>query len=115
MVGRVADIQIKPYEPPPGVSDLAELFSSVRQRPYAMLLLSGGDLDCAGYSLMGWDPFLVLRAQGRRVTVQQGTDTQALDANPFDVLAEFWGHWSCRGTPRWRPCPLALWGFWPTI
>jgi para-aminobenzoate synthetase component 1 len=91
MVGRVADIQIKPYEPPPGVAGLAELFAAVRQRPYAMLLLSGGDLDCARYSLMGWDPFLVLRAQGRRVKVQQGSDIRFLDANPFDVLAEVLG------------------------
>jgi para-aminobenzoate synthetase component 1 len=88
MIGRVADIQIKPYEPPPGVAGLAELFTAVRLRPYAMLLLSGGDLDCAGYSLMGWDPYLVLRAKGRRVTLKQNGDTRVLDANPFDVLAE---------------------------
>ena len=83
MFGRVVDIEVKPYEPPPGVGDLAELFTAVRQRPYAMLLLSGGDLDCAGYSLMGWDPFLVLRAKGRRVLVQQDGDTRVCDGNPF--------------------------------
>jgi para-aminobenzoate synthetase component 1 len=85
------DIQIQPYEPPPGVSNLAELFISIRQRPYAMLLLSGGDLDCARYSLMGWDPFLVLRSEGRRVGVQQENGPQVYDANPFDVLAEVLG------------------------
>ncbi|MFZ5450053.1 MAG: aminodeoxychorismate synthase component I [Thermodesulfobacteriota bacterium] len=88
MVGRVVDIQIKPYEPPPGVSSLAELFAAVRQRPYAMLLLSGGNLDCANYSLMGWGPYLVLRSKGRRVSVQQGTSQRVYDSNPFDVLEE---------------------------
>ncbi|MGA9754500.1 MAG: aminodeoxychorismate synthase component I [Desulfobaccales bacterium] len=88
MVGRVVDIEVKPYEPPPGVSDLAELFSAVRQRPYAMLLLSGGELDCAGYSLMGWDPFLVLRAKGRRVRLEQDGDTRVSDADPFVVLED---------------------------
>ena len=31
--------------PPPGVNDLADLFTAIRQQPYAMLLLSGGDSD----------------------------------------------------------------------
>jgi para-aminobenzoate synthetase component 1 len=88
VVGRVVDIDIKPYEPPPGVRDLADLFSAVRLRPYAMLLLSGGELDCAGYSLMGWDPFLVLRAKGRQILVQQDGDTRVHEGNPFDVLEE---------------------------
>ena len=91
MIGRVVDIDIKPYEPPPGVGGLAELFTAVRQRPYAMLLLSGGDLDCAGYSLMGWDPFLVLRAKGRRVGVQQDGDTRVYEADPFVVLEDLLG------------------------
>ena len=83
MFGRIVDIEVKPYEPPPGVGDLADLFTAVRQRPYAMLLLSGGDLDCAGYSLMGWDPFLVVRAKGRRVEVRQGGDTRVCRGRPL--------------------------------
>ena len=59
MFGRIVDIDVKPFSPPPGVHNLADLFVAIRQRPYAMLLLSGGDLDCAGCSIMGWDPFLV--------------------------------------------------------
>jgi aminodeoxychorismate synthase component I len=88
MFGRIVDIEVQPYEPPPGVQDLADLFSAVRLRPYAMLLLSGGDLDCAGHSLMGWDPFLVLRARGRQVRVQRHGDTRVCDGDPFDVLEE---------------------------
>ncbi len=88
MIGRIVDIEVKPYAPSPGVADLAELFSAVRQQPYAMLLLSGGDLDCSRYSLMGWDPFCILKARGRRVSVHQSGDNRLYDANPFDVLAE---------------------------
>jgi para-aminobenzoate synthetase component 1 len=88
MIGRIVDIAVKPYEPPPGVGDLAALFSALRQQPYAMLLLSGGNLDCAGYSVMGWAPCLVLRAKGRRVMLQQNGNMQVLDANPFDLLGE---------------------------
>jgi para-aminobenzoate synthetase component 1 len=111
MVGRVVDIEVKPYEPPPGVNDLAELFGAVRQRPYAMLLLSGGDLDCAGHSLMGWDPLLVLRAKGRRVLVQQGDDTQTYDGNPFDVLAEVLGALELPGDTPLVPMAVGAMGF----
>jgi len=110
-VGRVVDIQIKPYEPPPGIGDLAELGSCVRQRPYAMLLLSGGDLDCAGHSLLGWDPFLVLRAKGRRVAVQQHGDTRVLDANPFEVLGEVLAALELPGDTPLAPMAAGAMGF----
>jgi len=84
--GRIVDLQVSPYSPPPGVQDLADLFVAIRRRPYAMLLLSGGDLDCAGYSLMGWDPFLVLRAKGDQVSWQRDGAIQVCRGNPFTVL-----------------------------
>ncbi len=111
MVGRIADIDIKAYEPPPGVGDLAELFSAVRQRPYAMLLLSGGDLDCAGYSIMGWDPFLVLTAKGRRVVVQQDGDSRVYEANPFDVLEDVLGALELPGESPLAPLAAGGLGF----
>ena len=86
MFGRIVDLQVSPYSPPPGVQDLADLFVAIRRRPYAMLLLSGGDLDCAGYSLMGWDPFLVLRAKGDQVSWQRDGAIQVCRGNPFTVL-----------------------------
>ena len=86
MFGRIVDLQVSPYSPPPGVQDLADLFVAIRRRPYAMLLLSGGELDCAGYSLMGWDPFLVLRAKGDQVSWQRDGAIQVCRGNPFTIL-----------------------------
>ncbi|MCK9375321.1 MAG: aminodeoxychorismate synthase component I [Syntrophobacterales bacterium] len=111
MVGRIVELEIKPYEPPPGISDLAELFTAVRQRPYAMLLLSGGDLDCAGFSVMGWDPFLVLTARGRQVTVQQDRDTRVYEANPFDVLEDLLGVLELPGEAPLAPLAAGGLGF----
>ncbi|MBM4275146.1 MAG: aminodeoxychorismate synthase component I [Deltaproteobacteria bacterium] len=89
MYGRVADIQIKPYQPPQGAVNLADLFTPLRRQPHAMLLLSGGDLDCAGYSLMGWDPFLVIKAKGRQVSISGPANDQLYaDADPFQALEE---------------------------
>jgi para-aminobenzoate synthetase component 1 len=111
MIGRVVDIEVKPYEPPPGVGDLADLFTAIRQRPYAMLLLSGGELDCAGYSLMGWDPFLVLRAKGRQVLVHQEGDRRVYDANPFTVLEDLLGGLELPGDSPLRPMAAGGLGF----
>jgi para-aminobenzoate synthetase component 1 len=111
MIGRVVDIDIKPYEPPPGVGDLAALFTAMRQRPYAMLLLSGGELDCAGYSLMGWDPFLILRAKGGQVLVHQEGDRRVYDANPFTVLEDLLGGLELSGDSPLLPMAAGGLGF----
>jgi len=86
--GRIVDIEVRPFAPPPGVQDLADLFGAIRRRPYAMLLLSGGELDCAGYSLMGWDPFLVLQAKGAQVSLTRQGSSQVCQGNPFTVLED---------------------------
>src|SRR4030065_530075 len=86
MFGRIVDLYVAPYEPPPGVDHLAAWFTPLRRQPYAMLLLSGGELDCAGYSLLGWDPFLVLKTKGRGVEVSWGNEERIYQADPFPVL-----------------------------
>jgi para-aminobenzoate synthetase component 1 len=111
MIGRVVDIDIQPYEPPPGVSGLAELFVALRRRPYAMLLLSGGDLDCAGYSLMGWDPFLVLRARGRRIWLQHDGGPRVSEADPFVVLEDILGTLALPGDSPLPPMAAGGLGF----
>jgi para-aminobenzoate synthetase component 1 len=111
MIGRVVDLDIKSYEPPPGVENLADLFASVRGRPYAMLLLSGGELDCAGYSLMGWDPFLVLRAKGRRVLVQQEGVTKEYETDPWVVLEDLLGALALPGDSPLAPMAAGGLGF----
>jgi para-aminobenzoate synthetase component I len=88
MFGRIVDIEVKPFSAPPGVNDLADLFGAVRERPYAMLLLSGGDLDCAGYSILGWDPFLVLRSKGEDTELHGDRDSRLCQGNPFNILED---------------------------
>ncbi len=111
MFGRIVDLKVTPYEPPAGVADLAALFAPLRRQPYAMLLLSGGDLDCAGYSLMGWDPFLVMRAKGRRVEVIRGDGEEIFSADPFAVLAEVLDSLELPGPSPIQPCAAGGFGF----
>ncbi len=111
MFGRIVDLQVVPYFPPGGVRDLADLFTPLRRRPYAMLLLSGGDLDCAGYSLMGWDPYLVLRAKGRRVSLHREGGSKVYRANPFTVLGDLLGSLELSGPPPLYPFAAGGLGF----
>ncbi|MHB8068580.1 MAG: aminodeoxychorismate synthase component I [Desulfobaccales bacterium] len=111
MFGRIVDLEVAPFTPPPGVEDLAALFTPLRRQPYAMLLLSGGDLDCAGYSLMGWDPFLVLRAKGSRVAVSCGDQEQVYQADPFQVLGDILAALELPGPSPLPPCAAGGLGF----
>ncbi|MFZ2087056.1 MAG: aminodeoxychorismate synthase component I [Desulfobaccales bacterium] len=86
MFGRIADIIVRPFEPPRGEADLAEVFAPYRRLPHAMLLLSGGGLDCASHSLMGWDPFLIIRSKGKRVRITRGPESIELVGTPLEVL-----------------------------
>jgi para-aminobenzoate synthetase component I len=111
MFGRINDIEVTPFQPPAGGRDLADLFTPLRHRPYAMLLLSGGELDCATHSLMGWDPFLVVRAKGRRVTLEQGGRVQVYENDPLTILADLLGALELPGPAPVSPLAAGALGF----
>ncbi|MGD0215912.1 MAG: aminodeoxychorismate synthase component I [Desulfobaccales bacterium] len=109
--GRIVDIEVRPFTPPPGVQDLADLFGAIRRRPYAMLLLSGGELDCAGYSLMGWDPFLVLQSKGDQVSWRLSGSNPVCRGNPFSVLEDALGSLELPGETPLDPLAAGCLGF----
>ncbi|MEW6388693.1 MAG: aminodeoxychorismate synthase component I [Thermodesulfobacteriota bacterium] len=111
MFGRIVEMEVEPFRPGKEGLDLADFFVPLRHRPYAMLLLSGGDLDCAGYSLMGWDPFLVLRAKGDQVHITQGEETRIYRSNPFKVLEDLLGAMEMSGPPPLAPFSAGGLGF----
>jgi para-aminobenzoate synthetase component I len=71
-----------------GINDAAFLavVRSLAENTFSAVLLSGGNLDCARYSIAGWDPFVVLKSKGRRVQVTTPLGTATLEGNPLDVL-----------------------------
>lgn len=60
-------------------------------RPGSVILLSGGDGDCARYSLAGWDPFAILTSKGRQVTIQTAGGSHGRQADPLEALGRFLG------------------------
>ena len=111
MWGRIVDLKVTPRCLPEGTSGLEGLFWGLRDRPYAMLLLSGGHLDSGRYSLLGWDPFLVLQAKGRRVTVQGEGWQREWTADPFAILDECLAALALPGETPVAPCAAGGLGF----
>jgi para-aminobenzoate synthetase component 1 len=87
ILGKIAEVKLLEIPLPQG-KDLQEVAANFANRPYTMLLLSGGDLDCSRFSFLGIDPYLVIRAKGRSVEVTDFHQTYFCDANPFDILEE---------------------------
>ena len=112
MFGRIADIVVRPFQPPGEAPGLLEVFAPYRRLPYAMLLLSGGDLDCASYSLMGWDPFLVMESKGDQVRLARGTECTDWQGQPLSVL-EMLGALEISGPTPLAPLPPAGLAFSP--
>jgi len=71
---------------------LAEPFESLAARFAAetgtVVLLSGGDLDCARYHLLGLWPWLTLRGKGRSMQVTVRGQEVSATQDPFDTLRE---------------------------
>ncbi len=52
------------------------------------LLMSGGDLDCARYHILGIRPWFFFSGKDRFMTVSARGEDHRFEANPFDVLKE---------------------------
>jgi para-aminobenzoate synthetase component 1 len=51
-----------------------------------VVLLSGGELDCARYHILGTRPWLRFLGRGRQMTLAIGEQTTIFEADPFDTL-----------------------------
>ncbi|UUV17806.1 aminodeoxychorismate synthase component I [Fusobacteria bacterium ZRK30] len=73
-------------------SDLTsmELFEAVKKNGnYPFFLDSGMDSKKLGrYSFIGVDPFLMIKSEGKRVSLEEDGKTRTIDGNPLDILQE---------------------------
>lgn len=76
-------VHIEPIELEESFPDFSARFAAM---PGTVALLSGGDLDCARYHILGIKPWLTFSGKGRDVTVTLQDETVAFQADPFDTL-----------------------------
>lgn len=83
IAGEITGIHVEPI-------DLDESFVDFSARFAAMagttVLLSGGDLDCARYHILGAKPWLTFRGRNRKMTITSADQTVEVNADPFDTL-----------------------------
>jgi para-aminobenzoate synthetase component 1 len=104
----ITDILSKPIELEEPFVEMAARFA---HEPGSVVLLSGGDLDCSRYNLMGLCPWLTLEGRtGETTAVVQG---QALTVReePLDVLEKVLEHCRYHGVDISGPISAGLFGY----
>jgi para-aminobenzoate synthetase component 1 len=83
--GRIARIHSKPLVLKEPFIDFASRFADLAG---TVLLMSGGDLDCARYHILGVKPWLTLSARYQKIEITVGKKNFSFQANPFDFLQQ---------------------------
>ena len=81
--GRLSGCHCEEIELAESFIDAASRFSHMRG---TVLLMSGGDLDCARYHILGINPWLAFSAKGKALALQIDSNEFCLEADPFDLL-----------------------------
>lgn len=84
--GAVRGVQAREVSSRENDDSFLERVAPLAQRPYTAVLLSGGDLDCARYSMAFWNPLVLFRAKGTRVNLTTAHGTLCEETHPLDAL-----------------------------
>ncbi|MDD5153960.1 MAG: aminodeoxychorismate synthase component I [Desulfovibrionales bacterium] len=82
------NIESQPVDFIRGDEKIEDIYAPLSSDANAFLLLSGGQGDCSRYSFLACDPFLVVRAWGKRIEINNRHTAIELVGNPFDILQE---------------------------
>jgi len=86
VTGKIVNIESQPVDFIRRDEKIEDIFAPLSSDANAFLLLSGGRGDCSRYSFLACDPFLVVRAWGKRIEITNRHTTIELVGNPFDIL-----------------------------
>lgn len=100
--GHLSGVHVEKLE---GQTDFPDLAARFAHLPGTVVLLSGGDLDCARYHILGAFPWLTIAGRNRHSHLTIDGKTRALDVRPFDALRTVLDRF-CLPAGHW-PLPLA--------
>jgi para-aminobenzoate synthetase component 1 len=94
---------------------LAEPFIEIARRfahlPGTVALMSGGTLDSARYHILGIQPWLVIQANGPRLSVCWGKKTASADLEPFSFLQRLLQTYELAPSQQATPLSAGLLGY----
>ncbi len=88
--------------------DWADRFT---RRSGTVLLMSGGDLDCARYHILGAEPWMRFTGRHRKMTITCGDRRLHFEADPFDTLNALLSHFPLDENLAEAPIAAGLLGY----
>ncbi len=104
----VTSVHAEPIELTEPFVDVVRRFAAV---PGTVALLSGGQLDCARYHILGVYPWLSLSGQRTRTTLVDGDRRVELEEDPFSTLRRVLQHCSMPALGASLPLSSGLLGY----
>lgn len=83
LLGKLTDIQCRKISTGKDFMDIASGFA---HEPGTTLLMSGGELDCARYHILGIRPWLTFSGKGNLMTLVTEKEKHQLKGDPFDTV-----------------------------
>lgn len=83
IAGKITGVHIEPIDLGESFLDFSARFAAVAG---TAVLMSGGDLDCARYHIMGAKPWLTFRGRNRKMTIASADQIVEINSDPFDTL-----------------------------
>ncbi len=87
--------------------DFLDLAARFAHLPGTVVLLSGGDLDCSRYHLLGALPWLTLSGRSANTWLTMDDQCLQLEADPFSVLRSILEHFHLTPGDASLPLPMA--------
>ena len=100
--GKITGVHCEPIVLSEPFVDFAGRFTDM---PGTVILLSGGDMDCARYHIMAARPWLTFRGLGLRMQIATDRQVFEFEENPFDTLRKIIN--AFRIDPTDLPAPIA--------
>lgn len=106
--GKIDFISVTPIVLKESFPDMAARFSN---EPGTVVLLSGGDLDCARYHILAIQPWLEIKSHGRSISLTSDRKTVWLDSDPFEVLRHVIDQYTVPFEEKKLPVAAGLFGY----
>jgi para-aminobenzoate synthetase component 1 len=83
IAGEINGIHTEALDTNNSFADLASRFAGM---PGTVVLMSGGEIDCSRYHILGARPWLTFSGRGRNTTITSGDIAVRYEGDPFDIL-----------------------------
>ena len=108
IAGEITGVHWKDIDIGDSFMDLASKFAPM---PGTVILMSGGELDCARYHILAARPWLSLSGSGQQIIITSGDKKIRGHCDPFDILSMILNSYRLDNHPAFAPIGAGLFGY----